>query len=64
MTTNTYYACLEDIYIATSAVCNCILKQIVEDEKKKNEETGNVATHLTVFGDRKKEDSCLYLVFL
>lgn len=48
---NTYYACLENIYVATSAVYSCILKQAVEDEKKKNEEAGNVATHLTVSSD-------------
>lgn len=51
MAANIYYACLKNIYVATSPVYSSILKQAVEDEKKKNEEARNVATHLTVFSD-------------
>ncbi|XP_070528568.1 uncharacterized protein [Cardiocondyla obscurior] len=51
MATNTYYACLENIYVASSAIYNCILQQAVEEEKEKNENAGNIATHLTVSGD-------------
>lgn len=63
MAANTYYACLENIYVATSAVYSCIIKQAVEDEKKKNEEAGKVATHLTVSGDgtwKRREFSSLF----
>ncbi|XP_026828856.1 uncharacterized protein LOC113562728, partial [Ooceraea biroi] len=48
---NTYYACLENIYVAASAVYSCILKEAIEEEKEKNKEAGNIETHLTVSGD-------------
>jgi len=65
MAANTYYVCLDNIYVATSAVYSCILKQAIEDEKTKNEAAGNVATHLTVSGDetwKKRGSSSLFAV--
>ena len=48
---NTYYACLENIYDAASAVYNIILEKAVAEEKQVNEEAGHIAMNLTLSGD-------------
>lgn len=50
---NTYYACLENIYQTAFAVYDYILKKAVAEEKQMNEEAGNIAINLTVSGDEK-----------
>ena len=46
-----YYACLENVHSASSAVYNLIVSGAVEEEKKKNKEAGNLSVRLTVSGD-------------
>ncbi|KYN11782.1 hypothetical protein ALC57_16060 [Trachymyrmex cornetzi] len=51
ISTNIYYSCLDNIYIAASSVYKVILKSAMADEKIKNKEAGNIENHLTVSGD-------------
>lgn len=54
-----YRTCLEKIYSEASIVHDCAISTVVEDEMKRNEEAGNVATLKLENG----EASVLYLEF-
>ncbi|XP_046586024.1 uncharacterized protein LOC124292686 [Neodiprion lecontei] len=60
---STYFALLENIRIASSAVCESVLSFAVSQEKTMNEEAGNVRDEFTVSGDgtwRKRGFSSLF----
>lgn len=63
---NTYYACLENVSIATSAVYDLVTRSTIEEEKEKTLNEENSATNLTVSRYRswKKGVTLHYLALL
>lgn len=48
---NTYYACMENVSIATSAVYDLVTRSAIEEKKEKTLNEENSATNVTVSGD-------------
>lgn len=51
MFSNTYYACLNNVYIASQAVYELVTKSAIKEEKEKTLQSENSDQHLTVSGD-------------
>ncbi|EZA47227.1 hypothetical protein X777_16489 [Ooceraea biroi] len=51
LSTNIYYSCLANVWIAAKAVFEIVIRKAASEEKEKNAEAGNEPSHLSVSGD-------------